>query len=156
TVAPAVPTPLAETGRPPLRPARTRADAVVRLAPLGILLGLLSHYPGWIARRASLGQYFTGVYRSRVLARELILGIANGIDALLRVHGSGASPGFAVGWIAVTGGGFLAAWWVLRSYIRGRGPSGGWLEVFTVAVMAASAAVLTPYDLLSYALIIGT
>jgi hypothetical protein len=137
-------------------PAGTASEGAAFLVPVGLVLALVSHYPGWVDRRSSLGQYFTGVYRSRVLARELILGIANGVDRVVGAHGNGPSPGFVVGWVTVTGGGFLVAWWLLHRYVRNRAPAFGPLELVIAAVMAASATVLTPYDFLSYALIIAT
>jgi hypothetical protein len=148
------PAPLADA--PPTAPAGLTGQAVVGLVPVGLLVVLVSHYPHSVAQRSSLGQYFTGVYRSRVLARELILGIANGIDRVVGAHAGGLSPGFAAGWVTVTAGGFLLAWWLLRQQVRSRAPSIGPIEVVLAAAMAASATVLTPYDFLSYALIIAT
>ena len=132
------------------------AEAATRLVPLGLLFVLVVHYPSWVGRRSSLAQYFTGVYRSRVLAREMILGIANGVDRLVGMSGRDPSPGFVAGWVTVTGGGFLLSWWLLRRLVRGRASPTGAVEVVLAAAMAASATVLTPYDFLSYALILAT
>jgi hypothetical protein len=140
-----------------VRPASGAVGEKARLLlPIAILLVLLSHYPGWVARRSSLAQYFDGVYRTRVLARELILGIANAVDWLTGHTGPGSSPGFAVGWVVVTGAGFLLAWWLMRTYVRSRSATLGPIEVVIAGAMAVSATVLTPYDFVSYALIIAT
>lgn len=113
-------------------------------------------YPNKIAQSVSLRQYFGGVYRSRVLAREAILGVANAVDGVLGVSGSGPKPGFVVGWVAVTGGGFLCAWWSLRRYRMRRANTLGPIEVVVAVAMTISATTLTPYDLASYALIAAT
>lgn len=123
--------------------------------PIAFALVLAYHYPRWVATRQSLGQYFDGVYRSRVLGREAILGIANAVDGLVGSR-SGATPGFAVGWVIVTIGGLLLAWWLFRVRLRAQGSDAGRRDVVLVALMAVSATVLTPYDYLSYALIIAT
>jgi hypothetical protein len=123
---------------------------------LALVFLVVSTYSTSLARRSSLHQYFTGVYRSRVLARELILGIANGVDRVLGESGTGPCAGFIIGWTAVTGGGFLLAWWLLRTQLRGRTVATGHLDMVMAAAMAVSAIVVTPYDFLSYALIIAT
>jgi hypothetical protein len=123
---------------------------------LALVFLVVSTYSTSLARRSSLHQYFTGVYRSRVLARELILGIANGVDRVLGESGAGPCAGFIIGWTVVTGGGFLLAWWLLRTQLRGRTVATGHLDTVMAAAMAVSAIVVTPYDFLSYALIIAT
>lgn len=132
------------------------AEPSTGLVAVALIFLVVSTYPASIARRASLQQYFTGVYRSRVLARELILGIANLVDRVLGESGAGPSAGFVLGWTAVTGGGFLLAWWLLRARAHRLTVSGGHLDTLMAAGMAVSATVLTPYDFLSYALIIAT
>jgi hypothetical protein len=132
------------------------AEPPAGLVPVALVFLVVSTYPGSIARRSSLRQYFTGVYRSRVVARELILGIANGVDRVLGQSSAGPSAGFVIGWTAVTGGGFLLAWWLLHIHLRWRRVSAGHLDTVMAAAMAVSATVLTPYDFLSYALIIAT
>jgi hypothetical protein len=151
-----LPTAPARLADAPAATAGIPADTVLRLVPAGLVIALVSHYPHSVAHRSSLGQYFDGVYRSRVLARELILGIANGVDRVVGTPAGGSSPGFAVGWVTVTGGGFLLAWWLLGRHVRTRAASIGPIDVVMAAAMAASATVLTPYDFLSYALIIAT
>jgi hypothetical protein len=123
---------------------------------LALVFLVVSTYSTSLARRASLRQYFTGIYRPRVLARELILGIANGVDRVLGESGAGPCAGFIIGWTAVTGGGFLLAWWLLRTQLRGRTVANRHLDTVMAAAMAVSALVVTPYDFLSYALIIAT
>lgn len=132
------------------------ADPSAALVPVALIFLIVSTYPPSIGRRSPLHQYFTGVYRSRVLARELILGIANGVDRSLGRSGTAPSAGFVAGWTLVTGGGFLLAWWLLHVQLRRRAVSTGHLDVVMAAAMAVSATVLTPYDFLSYALIVAT
>jgi hypothetical protein len=145
----------AQTAPGPRSETSTASDAWVLLVPLSLVILVVSRYPAWIAQRSSLDQYFTGVYRSRVLARELILGIANGINGLLGESKAASSAGFIVGWAAVTSGGFVLAWWLLHRYARRRIDCTIRIDIVIAAVLALSATVLTPYDFLSYALIIA-
>lgn len=139
--------------RPPERPSPSRALWPV---PVAFAVVLAWHYPRWVATRESLGQYFNGVYRSRVLGREAILGIANAVDWLTGTRPGEAGPGFAVGWVAVTIGGLLLAWWLFRRRLDRTRVDSDRGDVVLVSLMAVSATVLTPYDYLSYALIIAT
>jgi hypothetical protein len=142
-----------------IRQPRTAAqvsDIAALIVPGALAFFLLTRYPTWVANRSSLGQYFNGVYRSRVLARETILGIANAVDAVAGAKGTHALPGFTAGWEIVTVGGFLATCWLLRSYRREHAVSIGPIEVVIAALMVISASVLTPYDFLADALIVAT
>jgi hypothetical protein len=144
----------ADTTFPDTTRSRSR-ERLELIVPVALLVVVIARYPNWMARRAPLAQYFNGVYRSRVLARELVIGIANALDGAVGARGHGALPGFLVGWYVVTGFGFLLTCWLLRRYRRAHAPAVGPVELVVAVAMAASATVPTPYDFLSYALIVA-
>src|SRR5487761_1342452 len=130
-----------------------RTLAVVESVALALVPSLT--LPDRADRRGVIWQYFHGVYRARVLGRELVVAIGDGVDALrlpigfLRQYPHGLLPGF----IVVNTGSFLVA--ALLLYRATNRPELRPLFVITLAALAASATVATPYDCVSYALMVA-
>ncbi|HLN05804.1 MAG TPA: hypothetical protein VK217_05975, partial [Acidimicrobiales bacterium] len=125
------------------------------LLPPLLLVLILATYPRRLNLRGSLTEYFNGVYRSRILGRELVLGTANGFYKLASLLGHRGPSGLMPGWFITNGCAFLATAWLLYWLTARRSPRLVVLYVATLVVVATSSAVVTPYDLLSYALIFG-
>jgi hypothetical protein len=127
--------------------------ALTFLLPLveNVLLAVLLpiRYDG----RKVIWQYFHGVYRPRILGRELVVGIGNAVDALhlpiavLRSHPHSLLAGFIiVNSVAL----FVAAPLLYRLTAR-RDRSLTPLYLVMIIAMAGARTVTTPYDFLSYA-----
>jgi hypothetical protein len=111
---------------------------------------VMGRYPGWLANRHSLEQYFEGVYRSRVLGREAILGFGNVLSHLWPGVG-----GFLLAWSWVNALGFSAASVLLWRLTAPERPKVGPLYLVGIICMAVSGLVITPYDNISYALLLA-
>jgi len=123
--------------------------------PLVLLAGLLLTYPSWLNKRSSLSEYFNAVYRSRFLGREMVLGVANGVDEALGGLGAGRPHGLMVGWMVVTGVGFVVTSLLLFAGTRRHDRSLTRVYVTALVVIAVASIAVTPYDLFSYALIVA-
>jgi hypothetical protein len=110
---------------------------------------VVGHYPQSLARHHSLAQYFFGVYRTRVLGRELILGFGNLLTAL------GLHHGLLLAWAGVNGVALGTASFLLWRLTASRSDHFSALYVAGLCCLAVSGGVITPYDYLSYALILG-
>jgi hypothetical protein len=108
-------------------------------------------------RRSFLEQYTNGIYRYRVLSRELILALSRLVQTLGIYHQPSAvdaangapDPNLYVAVTLVNGTSFIAFTLLLYLVtVRRR----GWLAPYLimVALVAASGYVVTPYDFLSY------
>lgn len=131
---------------------RARRVNLPLVFPIALLAGLLVTYPHRLDRRRSLGQYFHGVYQSRIVGRELVLGVANAAGKITALFGVGT--GLMIGWMTVTGLAFLATVWLLYRSTARKSTALTRLYFVATTVLAISAIAVTPYDLLSYALII--
>jgi hypothetical protein len=111
------------------------------------------------AREAFLGQYRHGIYRYRVIGRELVLYVARLLEDLkftLHTHatdiGHGRPPGdLFTAYVLVNGVAFVALAALLYK-TTDRGDSTPYLVL--VVLVAMSGYVVTPYDNLSYLLMV--
>ena len=123
--------------------------------PMLLDLSILEHYSAHLDRRTSINQYFHGVYASRVLGRELVLAFANSFNWIGKTFWNAKSSGLMIGWVLTNGISFMVASLLLYRLSVGRNARLVVPYVTIIVVMAASANVLTPYDALSYVLIIA-
>jgi hypothetical protein len=153
----------------PFKPAGRRhfalRDAVGDLASatflyLVVTVGFASWYSGQLYERAAFIDLFGhGVYRYRVVGRELVVGadrVLGGANPIARIVV--APPGDLHSAVFVVNGlGFMGFAWLLRAMLGARPDLPAdrrhliYLTVLTV--VALSSYVVTPYDMLSYALI---
>jgi hypothetical protein len=146
----------ASSARPAAQHRRAEVVALTFLLPLveNVILAIL--LPVRYEGRNVIWQYFHGVYRPRILGRELVVGIGNAVDALnlpigvLRSHPQSLLAGF----IIVNSVALFVAAPLLYHLTARRDRSLTPLYLVMIVAMAGARTVTTPYDFLSYALAI--
>ncbi|HEV3188257.1 MAG TPA: hypothetical protein VGZ04_09475 [Acidimicrobiales bacterium] len=123
--------------------------------PLLLLTALLEHYGRRLNQRSSIRQYFDGVYTSRVLGRESVVGLSNLVNKVHELFGHVHATGLLAGWVLTNGIAFVASSFMLYRLSARRDPHLRFAYLLVVAMLCASGVVVTPYDFLSYALIIA-
>jgi hypothetical protein len=120
---------------------------------LGVFLA--TRYTGEISTRVAIRQYFSGVYASRIVGRESVIAfsnMANALDTALFHHHTNS---LLVGWIITNCGSFFVAAALLYRATVHRHPRLLTAYLATLVFMALAGTVVTPYDYLSYALIMA-
>ncbi|HVA52823.1 MAG TPA: hypothetical protein VNF05_04855 [Acidimicrobiales bacterium] len=131
-------------------------DAILAIGvPVLCLTSLLEHYGQRLSARGSIRQYFDGVYASRVLGRESVIGLSNAANKFAALFGYRHESGLLAGWVLTNGIAFMVASILLYRFSAREDPRLRFAYLLIIAVMAASGVVVTPYDFLSYALIIA-
>jgi hypothetical protein len=122
--------------------------------PLILVTYVLANYAPSFDSRSSLTQYFHGVYSSRVLGRETVVGLANSIGYLCTICGWTSHYDVIIGWSVTNGLSFMVAAHLMYRMVTRSGANSLLLYGVMLMAMTVSASVVTPYDLMSYALII--
>ncbi|HEV3267334.1 MAG TPA: hypothetical protein VGZ68_02930 [Acidimicrobiales bacterium] len=131
-------------------------DAVLGLGvPILLLTALLEHYGHYLNDRSSIRQYFGGVYASRVVGRESVIGLANVANKVHVLFGGTHSTGLLAGWVLTNATAFVASSFLLYRRSARKDTCLRFAYLLVVAMLCASGVVVTPYDFLSYALIIA-
>src|SRR5665213_687860 len=122
--------------------------------PLILVTYVLANYAPSFHSRSSLTQYFRGVYASRVLGRETVVALANAIDYFGTLCGWTTHYDVIIGWSVTNGLSFMVAANLMYRMVSGRGAKPLLLYGVMLMAMTVSASAVTPYDLMSYALIL--
>ena len=132
------------------------ARRVLALAlPLMLSSIIIAGYRDRFNSRRTISQYFNGVYASRVLGRECVVGIADAFNKIGSLLWHATSTGLIVGWMVTNGVAFVIAALLLYSLSAAKSSALTLVYVVVIFMMAVSATVTTPYDFLSYALILA-
>jgi len=122
--------------------------------PLLLISYTLQNYSRSFENRSSLNQYFRGVYASRVLGRESVVGLAIVAQFLLSHLGIAHISGVMIGWLLTNGTSFMMAALLMHRQVARLGAKPTLLYGVLLVAMAISARVVTPYDLMSYTFIL--